>query len=90
MFIDIALYPWEDIDLAVRQQAEDEIWSDEEHDAWLAALMADDTRSLTGSDPCYERWVEAGALGVTWSPLDDAGVMADVWPAEYRDDWIGA
>lgn len=86
---EIARFPWEDIDIAVRQQAEEEIWSDEEHDAWLSALVADDDRSLTGSDPCFERWVEAGAPGVVWSLLDDAGVMADVWPAEDRDDHVG-
>lgn len=89
MINDSALYPWEDIDAIVREQAEEEIWSDAEYQAWLDGILADDGRSLTGSDPAYERWVEAGAPGVVWSLLDDAGVMADVWPAEYRDDWIG-
>lgn len=89
MIDSMAIYPWEDIDASVRQRAEADIWSDAEHDAWLAALLADDSRSLTGSDPCYERWVEAGAPGVVWSSLDD-DAMADVWSAEYRDDWVGA
>ena len=88
--MNVALFPWEDIDAAVRQQAEEEIWSDEEHDAWLAALFADQQAALVGGDPAYERWVADGAPGVTWSLLDDAGVMVEVWPAEYRDDWIGA
>lgn len=35
----IALYPWEDIDMAVREQAEQEIWSDAEYQQWLDALL---------------------------------------------------
>lgn len=87
--IDMALFPWEDIDMVVRQQAEDEIWSDAEHDAWLTALFADQQAALDGGDPCYERWVAEGAPGVVWSLLDDASVMADVWPDYQRDDWVG-
>jgi hypothetical protein len=96
----LSLFPWEEVDAIIRQQVEDEIWSDEEHDAWLAALVADDPSTSsgyavgelvepTGSDPCYERWVEAGAPGVVWSLLDDASVMAEVWPDYQRDDWVG-
>lgn len=90
MVIDIAIYPWEDIDLAVRQQAEDEIWSDAEHDAWLEALFADQQAAVVGGDPYYDRWVAEGAPGVVWASLADDDAMADVWPAEYRDDWVGA
>lgn len=86
----LALFPWEDTDLAQREQAEADIWADEAHDAWLAALLADQQTALVGGDPAYDRWVADGAPGVVWSLLDDAGVMADVWPAELRDDWIGA
>lgn len=85
-----ALFPWEDIDAIVREQAETEIWSDAEHDAWLEALFADQRAALDGGDPAYERWVAEGAPGVVWSSLGDDDVMADVWPAEYRDDWMGA
>jgi len=84
-----ALYPWKDIDAVVREQAEADIWSDEEHDAWLTGILADDDRSLTGSDPAYERWVEAGAPGVVWSLLDDAAVVAGVLPDWQRDEHIG-
>lgn len=34
-----ALYPWENVDMAVREQAEQEIWSDEEYQQWLDALL---------------------------------------------------
>lgn len=37
----IALYPWENVDMAVREQAEQEIWSDEEYQQWLDELLAD-------------------------------------------------
>lgn len=37
---DVALFPWEDIDMAVREQAEQEIWSDAEYQQWLDALLA--------------------------------------------------
>lgn len=90
MVANMALYPWEDIDAAVREQAEAEIWADEAHDAWLAGLLADDDRSVTGNDPAYDRWVAEGAPSVAWSLLDDPYTLADVEPAEYRDDWVGA
>lgn len=86
---DLAIYPWEDIDAAVRAQAEAEIWADEEHDAWLAQLLADDCRSLIGVDPAYERWLAEGAPGVVWSLLDDAEAVAGILPDCQRDDWIG-
>ena len=35
----LALFPWEDIDMAVREQAEQEIWSDAEYQQWLDALL---------------------------------------------------
>lgn len=35
----LALYPWEDIDIAVREQAEQEIWSDAEYQQWLDELL---------------------------------------------------
>ena len=89
--IDMALFPWEDIDATIRQQAEDEIWSDAEHDAWLTELFADQQAALGGGDPYYERWVAAGAPGVVWSLLDDPATMADmdIWQPEYRDDYVG-
>lgn len=37
----LALFPWEDIDMAVREQAEQEIWSDAEYQQWLDELLAD-------------------------------------------------
>lgn len=93
MMVDITLYPWEDIDAAIRQQAEDEIWSDAEHDAWLTALFADQQAALDGGDPYYERWIEAGAPRLeghrTWSLLDDAAVVADILPDWQRDEYIG-
>lgn len=86
MVVSIALYPWEDIDAAVREQAEADIWSDAEHDAWLEALFADQQTALTGGDPAYDRWVAEGAPGVTWSLLD-SGV--EILPDYQRDDWVG-
>lgn len=41
MVADVSLYPWEDIDAAVREQAEQEIWSDAEYQQWLDELLAD-------------------------------------------------
>lgn len=35
----LALFPWEDIDMAVREQAEQEIWSDAEYQQWLDTLL---------------------------------------------------
>lgn len=40
MVADVSLYPWEDIDAAVREQAEQEIWSDAEYQQWLDELLA--------------------------------------------------
>lgn len=85
----LALYPWEDIDAAVRERAEADIWSDAEHDAWLEALFADDSRSMTGGDPAYDRWVAEGTPGVVWSLLDDTAVIADILPDWQRDECIG-
>ena len=39
MIAEMALYAWEDIDMAVREQAEQEIWSDAEYQQWLDALL---------------------------------------------------
>lgn len=89
MMIEIALYPWQEVDGVVRELAEAEILLDAEYQAWLDEFLADDSRSLTGSDPAYERWVEAGAPGVTWSLLDDTAVVADILPDWQRDEYIG-
>lgn len=36
----LALFPWEDVDAAVRERAELEIWSDAEYQQWLDELLA--------------------------------------------------
>jgi len=36
---DVSLYPWEDVDAAVRERAEQEIWSDAEYQQWLDVLL---------------------------------------------------
>lgn len=84
----IAIYPWEDIDMAVREQAEAEIWSDEEHDVWLEALTADQLTAINGADPMYERWVAEGAPSVArqWTLLDGD---VDVLPDWEREDYVG-
>lgn len=37
---EVALFPWEDVDMVVRERAEQEIWSDAEYQQWLDALLA--------------------------------------------------
>lgn len=39
MVADVTLFPWENVDMAVREQAEQEIWSDAEYQQWLDALL---------------------------------------------------
>lgn len=89
MAAELAMFPWEDIDLMVRAQAEAEIWSDAEYDAWLAELDADRLATIDGSDLMYERWLAEGAPSVAgqWSLLDGA---MEVLPEWDRDDWIGS
>lgn len=98
--IELALFPWEEVDALVREQAEAEVWSDEEHDAWLAALAADQMASIDGNDPMYERWLAEGAPSVAgqWSllPAADDDVLPDWWravdvlPDWQRDEYVGS
>lgn len=41
MIAEMALFPWENVDMAVRERAEQEIWSDVEYQQWLDELLAD-------------------------------------------------
>lgn len=47
MIAEVALYPWEDIDMAVREQAEAEIWSDAEYQQWLDAFVGKPVEAMT-------------------------------------------
>lgn len=90
MVADVTVFPWEEVDALVREQAEQEVWSDAEHDAWLEALTADQMASIDGSDPMYERWLAEGApRSGGWSQALLAGEV-EVLPDWQRDDYVGS
>lgn len=70
----LALYPWEDIDMAVRERAEEEIWSDEEFLAWLDEVMSEQAPE---EEPDYVPFQQP------------ASYWADVLPDWQREDYVG-
>jgi hypothetical protein len=87
----VALYPWETVDMLVREQAETEMWADVEHDAWVAALFADQpSAAIPMDDPLFAEWWDSGATSVAgqWTLLGCSDV--DVLPEWDREDWVGA
>ncbi len=61
----LALFPWEDIDMAVREQAEQEIWSDAEYQQWLDTLLAEPGCAKCGYTG--EEWQEGTCGGEGWT-----------------------
>lgn len=101
----LALFPWEDIDMVVRAQAEAEIWSDAEYQQWLDELLADDVATMSEAE--YMTYLadqlEAQPAAETLSFAEEtlraprtggwsAELLAgavDVLPEWQRDDYIG-
>lgn len=73
----IAIYPWEDIDMAVREQAEAEIWNDEEFQAWLDEAMSEQAEGEEEPEPEYIPFQQP------------ASYWADVLPDWEREEYIG-
>lgn len=65
----LALYPWEDVDAAVREASADGEWHDAEHDEWLTAFLAD----------AYEAWLD------DVEPSEPAYVPFQLDASEYAD-----
>lgn len=84
----VALFPWETLDTLAHEQIESELRTDVEHEAWLAALFADDQpASIPLSDPLFTEWWDNGAPSVAgqWTMLDSAKVLPDY----QREDFVG-
>ena len=94
----LALYPWEDIDMATRERAEQEIWSDAEYQQWLDELLAvpveemDELEFMAYMADQLEAQPAAEILSFADVMLraPRSGGWSQVLPDWQRDDYVGA
>lgn len=96
MVADVTLFPWENVDMAVREQAEQEIWSDAEYQQWLDALLTVPVEEMTELEFLAHAADQAEAQNVE-KTLMFVDVMLraprtggwDLLPEWQRDGYVG-